>query len=81
MARALEVEFPPKNQAKNAYDLETTSEIFRNLFSDDEKGSGSNSRGEKNHGDQARSIAKRSPCRSLCNRIRSRVEDNTTNEL
>jgi hypothetical protein len=36
MARALEVDFPPEKQAENSYDLETTSEIFRKLFSDDE---------------------------------------------
>jgi hypothetical protein len=36
MARALEVDFPPKKQAENSYDLETTREIFRKLFSDDE---------------------------------------------
>jgi hypothetical protein len=36
MTRALEVDFPPDKQAENSYDLETTSEIFRKLFSDDE---------------------------------------------
>jgi hypothetical protein len=36
MARALEADFPPKEQAENSYDLETTGEIFRKLFSDDE---------------------------------------------
>jgi hypothetical protein len=36
MSRALEVDFPPEKQAENLYDLETTGEIFRNLFNDDE---------------------------------------------
>jgi hypothetical protein len=36
MARALEVDFPPKKQVENSYDLETTSEIFRKLFSADD---------------------------------------------
>jgi hypothetical protein len=36
MARALEVDFLPEKQAGNLYDLETTGEIFRKLFSDDE---------------------------------------------
>jgi hypothetical protein len=36
MARALEADFPPEKQAENSYDLETTGEIFRKLFSDDE---------------------------------------------
>jgi hypothetical protein len=36
MARALEVDFPPEKQGENSYDLETTGEIFRKLFSDDE---------------------------------------------
>jgi hypothetical protein len=36
MARALEVDFPPKKKAKESYDLETTGEIFQKLFGDDE---------------------------------------------
>jgi hypothetical protein len=36
MVRALEADFPPEKQAKNSFDLETTGEIFRKLFSDDE---------------------------------------------
>jgi hypothetical protein len=36
MARALEVDFLPEKQSENSYDLETTGEIFRKLFSDDE---------------------------------------------
>jgi hypothetical protein len=36
MARALEVDFPPKRKAKESCDLETTSEIFQKLFGDDE---------------------------------------------
>jgi hypothetical protein len=36
MARALEVDFPPEKKAEDSYDLETTSEIFQNLFGDDE---------------------------------------------
>jgi hypothetical protein len=36
MARALEADFPPEKQAEDSYDLETTSEIFQKLFSDDE---------------------------------------------
>jgi hypothetical protein len=36
MTRALEADFPPEKQAEKAYDLETTGEIFRKLFSDDE---------------------------------------------
>jgi hypothetical protein len=36
MARALEVDFPPERKAKDSYDLETTGEIFRKLFGDDE---------------------------------------------
>jgi hypothetical protein len=36
MARALEVDFPPEKQAEDSSDLETTGEIFQNLFSDDE---------------------------------------------
>jgi hypothetical protein len=36
MARALEVDFPPEKKAEDSYDLETTSEIFRKLFGDDE---------------------------------------------
>jgi hypothetical protein len=36
MARALEVGFPPERQAEESYDLETTGEIFQNLFRDDE---------------------------------------------
>jgi hypothetical protein len=36
MARALEVDFPPKKKAKDSYDLETTGEIFQKLFGDDE---------------------------------------------
>jgi hypothetical protein len=35
-ARVLEVDFPPEKQAKNSYGLETTDQIFRKLFSDDE---------------------------------------------
>jgi hypothetical protein len=35
MARALEVDFPPEKKAGNSYDLETTSEIFQNLFVED----------------------------------------------
>jgi hypothetical protein len=36
--RRLEVDFLPEKQAENLYDLETTSEIFQKLFSDDEVG-------------------------------------------
>jgi hypothetical protein len=36
MARALEADFPPKKQAEDSYDLETTGEIFQKLFGDDE---------------------------------------------
>jgi hypothetical protein len=36
MARALEVDFPPKKKAEDSYDLETTGEIFQKLFGDDE---------------------------------------------
>jgi hypothetical protein len=36
MARALEVDFPPKRKVKDSYDLETTGEIFQKLFGDDE---------------------------------------------
>jgi hypothetical protein len=36
MARALEVDFPPKRKAEHSYDLETTGEIFQKLFGDDE---------------------------------------------
>jgi hypothetical protein len=36
MARALEVNFPPKKKAEDSYDLETTGEIFQKLFGDDE---------------------------------------------
>jgi hypothetical protein len=36
MARALEADFPPEKQAEDLYDLQTTSEIFQKLFSDDE---------------------------------------------
>jgi hypothetical protein len=36
MARALEVDFPPKRKAEDSYDLETTGEIFQKLFGDDE---------------------------------------------
>jgi hypothetical protein len=36
MARALEVDFPPERKAEDSYDLETTGEIFQNLFGDDE---------------------------------------------
>jgi hypothetical protein len=36
MARALEADFPLEKQVENSYDLETTGEIFRKLFSDDE---------------------------------------------
>jgi hypothetical protein len=36
MARALEVDFPPEKKAEDSYDLETTGEIFQNLFGDDE---------------------------------------------
>jgi hypothetical protein len=36
VARALEVDFPPKKKAKDSYDLETTGEIFQRLFGDDE---------------------------------------------
>jgi hypothetical protein len=38
MSRALEVDFPPEKQVENLYDLETTGEIFRNLFNDDSSG-------------------------------------------
>jgi hypothetical protein len=36
MARALEADFPPEKKAEDSYDLETTGEIFRKLFGDDE---------------------------------------------
>jgi hypothetical protein len=36
VVRALELDFPPEKQAENLYDLETTSEIFRKLFREDE---------------------------------------------
>jgi hypothetical protein len=36
MARALEVDFPPKKKAEGSYDLEITGEIFQKLFGDDE---------------------------------------------
>jgi hypothetical protein len=36
MARALEVDFPPEKKAEDSYDLETTGEIFKKLFGDDE---------------------------------------------
>jgi hypothetical protein len=36
MPRALEVDFPPEKKAEDSYDLETTGEIFQNLFGDDE---------------------------------------------
>jgi hypothetical protein len=36
MERALEVDFPPEKKAEDSYDLETTGEIFQNLFGDDE---------------------------------------------
>jgi hypothetical protein len=36
MARALEVDFPPKKKAEDSYDLETTGEIFQKLSRDDE---------------------------------------------
>jgi hypothetical protein len=36
MARALEADFPPEKQVEDSYDLETISEIFQKLFSDDE---------------------------------------------
>jgi hypothetical protein len=36
VARALEADFSPEKQAEDSYDLETTSEIFQKLFSDDE---------------------------------------------
>jgi hypothetical protein len=35
MARALEVDFPPKKKAEDSHDLETTGEIFQKLFGDD----------------------------------------------
>jgi hypothetical protein len=36
MARALEADFPPEKQVEDLYNLETISEIFQKLFSDDE---------------------------------------------
>jgi hypothetical protein len=36
MVRALEADFPPEKKAEDSYDLETTGEIFRKLFRDDE---------------------------------------------
>jgi hypothetical protein len=36
MARAMEANLPPKKQAEDSYDLETTGEIFQKFFSDDE---------------------------------------------
>jgi hypothetical protein len=36
MARALEVDFPPKKKEEDSYDLEITGEIFQKLFGDDE---------------------------------------------
>jgi hypothetical protein len=36
MARALEVDFPPKKKAEDSYDFETTGEKFQKLFGDDE---------------------------------------------
>jgi hypothetical protein len=36
MARALEADFSLEKQAENSYDLETTGEIFRKLFGDNE---------------------------------------------
>jgi hypothetical protein len=80
MARALEADFPSEKKVEDSYDLKTTGEIFQKLFGDDEVDL-EHSRGEKNHGDQARSIIIRSPCRSLCDRIRRRGEDGTTLEL
>jgi hypothetical protein len=60
IARALETDFPPEKKAKDSYDLETTDEIFQKLFGDDEVDP-EHSRGEKNQGDQSRSIVIRSP--------------------
>jgi hypothetical protein len=80
MARALEADFPPEKQEEHSYDLETTSEIFQKLFGDDEVDP-EHIAEVKNHGDQARSIAIRSPRRSLCDRIQRRGEDGTTLEL
>jgi hypothetical protein len=34
MARALEADFPPEKQAEDSYNLETTGEIFKKLFSE-----------------------------------------------
>jgi hypothetical protein len=36
MARALEADFPLEKKAEDSYDLETTDEIFKKLFGDDE---------------------------------------------
>jgi hypothetical protein len=36
MARAYEVDFPPKKKAEDSYNLEITGEIFQKLFDDDE---------------------------------------------
>jgi hypothetical protein len=36
MARALELDFPLEKKAEDSYNLETTGEIFQNLFGDDE---------------------------------------------
>jgi hypothetical protein len=36
MATALVVDFPPERKAEESYDLETTCEIFKKLFGDDE---------------------------------------------
>jgi hypothetical protein len=72
MARVLEADFPPKKRAEDSYDLKTTG---------DDEVDPEHIRGEKNHGDQARSIAIRSPHRSLHDRIRRRGEDDTSLEL
>jgi hypothetical protein len=68
MARALEVDFPPEKKAEDSYNLETTGEIFRKLFGDDEVDL-EHIAEVKNHGDQAQSIAICSPHRSLRDRI------------
>jgi hypothetical protein len=81
MARALEVDFPPKKKAEDSYDHETTGEIFQKLFGDDEVDREHIAEVKKNHRDQAQSSAICSPRRSLHDRIRRRREDDTTLEL
>jgi hypothetical protein len=61
MTKAMEMEFSPKKQVEQPYNLETTGEVLQKLFSEEEVDLDHVAEEKKDYGNQARGITIRSP--------------------